>query len=371
MKPGVAVIDNSLVLTGALRSAVATADVLAVNYRIVFCLPNRSGAIDFVMKAGYEVEEVPFRELKRSWRSILLYLPLLLRSTWYLLSILSKKNVSVLHCNDMYNMTGALVKLVRPSITLIYHVRLMRNSYIRPAYGLFSAIVKRSADAVIFVSRAASRDFGPVASGRVIYDCVTLEGSRTSTPRMAPSSASPELLYLANYSRGKGHEEALAIFHQVIGSGCEASMRFIGEKIDPRFCEELLGLAQGYGILSRISFEGPSEDVWKSLVSSDIFLNFSKSESFSRTTLEALQAGLPVVVYDSGGIRELFEHGVGGVLVAPGDQVEAAKAIVDLCKSPSRRIELGTKGRNRVEQLFNRQEFSSSLNSLYESLLEN
>lgn len=74
--------------------------------------------------------------------------------------------------------------------------------------------------------------------------------------------------------------------------------------------------------------------------------------------MEAMACGVPVVSGDLPAIRELVEDGVTGRLVPPGDAERVRSVLADLLGSATLRLELGHRGRARVEQ-----EFSAAVNT--------
>ncbi|KAG8379806.1 hypothetical protein BUALT_Bualt07G0127600 [Buddleja alternifolia] len=77
-------------------------------------------------------------------------------------------------------------------------------------------------------------------------------------------------------------------------------------------------------------------------------------ETFGRVTIEAMAFGLPVLGTDSGGTREIVEHNVTGFLYPlgrPGVQV-LARNLEYLLQNPSKRQEMGKKGREKVEKMY-------------------
>jgi glycosyltransferase involved in cell wall biosynthesis len=73
-----------------------------------------------------------------------------------------------------------------------------------------------------------------------------------------------------------------------------------------------------------------SPDVARALDESTFLVLPSRSEGMGRVVVEALARGRPVLGARVGGIRDLIEDGVNGVLVAPGDTEALAAALVEL-----------------------------------------
>jgi glycosyltransferase involved in cell wall biosynthesis len=107
------------------------------------------------------------------------------------------------------------------------------------------------------------------------------------------------------------------------------------------------------------------DDVEKLMKSSDIFLNFSESESFSLTCLEALVYGVPLIASDSGGPGELFEHEQSGLLVPNRDLSAMTAAIVRLSKDQKLRERFALEGRQYVTKKFGIEKSASALTNVY------
>jgi len=75
------------------------------------------------------------------------------------------------------------------------------------------------------------------------------------------------------------------------------------------------------------------EDVYKILISSDIFILPSRYELFPYSLLEAMSLGLPIVVTNVGGNNEIINDGVNGFLVQPEDENSLVEAMLKVLKN--------------------------------------
>jgi glycosyltransferase involved in cell wall biosynthesis len=90
---------------------------------------------------------------------------------------------------------------------------------------------------------------------------------------------------------------------------------------------DLESLAARLGVTGRVDFLGVRDDVPSLLKAADVFCLTSLSEAASLTVLEAMAAGVPIVLTDVGGNPELVRDGVEGLLVPRGDASAAAAAL--------------------------------------------
>jgi glycosyltransferase involved in cell wall biosynthesis len=80
----------------------------------------------------------------------------------------------------------------------------------------------------------------------------------------------------------------------------------------------------------------------------DVFVLSSVTEGLGTSLLDAMACGKPIVATSAGGIPEVVEDGVTGLLVPPRDHHALAQAIVRLLKDAGMRERLGAAGRARA-----------------------
>ena len=367
----VLIIDNSVATTGAFTSISLLLPYLK-NYRFIFALPKGSKLIPSLRQQGQTVFEFSFLELSKSFR-VLFYLPILLFNTFRIVSLVKKENVKIIHVNDLYNLCGVGAKIFNPKVKLVYHIRLLSNSYLKLVYKYLAAIVLRYADAVI-CNLIATKKSLPWSSKYVV-----VIGNPINPIERYPLKAGNEntrcvLLYPANYVPGKGHDyalEALAIARKsvpslqlIIAGGTFAT------RSNQNYKTRLKERASELGIKEAVEFRDFEHDVEKLIKSSDIVLQFSMSESFSRVTAEAMQFGVPVIAVNSGGPAELINHGETGVLVGQGDVKAMADAINILAMDENQRRKIALAARDFIIHNFETGFIANQVEGVYQDLLE-
>lgn len=103
------------------------------------------------------------------------------------------------------------------------------------------------------------------------------------------------------------------------------------------------------GLDGWIKFTGFRDDIPEVMADLDLFLITSKTEGLGTSILDAFAAKIPVVGTAAGGIPELIENKVSGMLCAVKDVDCLAESIVELCNKPEKRIELVKNAGTKVQ----------------------
>jgi N-acetyl-alpha-D-glucosaminyl L-malate synthase BshA len=106
-------------------------------------------------------------------------------------------------------------------------------------------------------------------------------------------------------------------------------------------------------------------DIEDYLQAADLALVTSDTESFCLNILEAMCFGCPSVATRVGGIPEVIENNITGLLVAPGDPDGLARAVESLIQNPNRRERLGDAARERALKQFSPEVIIPKYEALY------
>jgi N-acetyl-alpha-D-glucosaminyl L-malate synthase BshA len=111
-------------------------------------------------------------------------------------------------------------------------------------------------------------------------------------------------------------------------------------------------LVRGHGLAERVRFLGNREDFVEVLQAADVFLQASDSESFGLASLEAQACGVPVVATRVGGVAEVIEDGVTGLLTEAGNAEALATAAARVLAVPEDWREMSEAARRRATASF-------------------
>ena len=238
---------------------------------------------------------------------------------------------------------------------------------------LLVSIIRRSARVVLLDGQAIGVAYPGIDRGAaravVYYPPVDLERFQPRTSAREPTGRIV-IGTVANLGPAKGLDVLLDAAPRVLAA-CDARFQVTGaehaghEGLARRLVARAAELPTG-----RFHFLGATKDVPARLHELDIFVISSLHEGTTTTALEAMACGLPVVATAVGGIPEVVEAEVTGILVPAADPEALAAAIVRLALDEKLRLAMGRRGRERVEERFGSSRFLAQMLAAYEVALE-
>ncbi len=332
----------------------------------IFCLDAVGRLGEQLRAEGVEVVCLE-RRPGRDWR-----LP------WRLAREIRRRDIEVLHAHQytpfFYAALARALVWLKPRLILTEHGRHFPDVVSPLRRAVNRLLLDRLADAVnaccAFSARALCEVDG-FAGGRieVIENGIEPERYQLATDQTALRQRlglKPERRYVINVARHhpvKDQATLLRGFAVVAGRRDDVDLLLAGDGPGRAGLERQ---AADLGIAGRVKFLGVRRDVPDLLRAADIFALTSVSEAASLTLLEAMAAGLPVVVTEVGGNPEIVRHGREGLLVPRGDASALAEALGQLLDDPARAMNLGRAGRTRVGRRYRLGRTVEAYGRLYE-----
>lgn len=217
---------------------------------------------------------------------------------------------------------GAIARLLRCFTGLTYIVRVcgpdipgFERRYGR-LYILLKPLIRATWQAAAFT---VAKCEGETAMIRAVDSSVAISLVPNGVDRgsFAPAANIPNdgplrLLCVARLIERKGQHHLIEAVKQLTDQGVDVSLDLVGTG-DARRSNE--GQVEELGLNNRVRFRGyvPREEIPKHYSAAHVFVLPSYNEGMSVATLEAMAAGLPIVVTRTGGTAELVEEGVNGL----------------------------------------------------------
>jgi N-acetyl-alpha-D-glucosaminyl L-malate synthase BshA len=201
---------------------------------------------------------------------------------------------------------------------------------------------------------------------QVIYNFVDTErftpDGRTPYPR---SGEEFHLIHASNLRPVKRITDVVRVFN-LVQKELPARLTILGEGPEKGLACELAG---ELNICGKVAFTSTAEDVPAMMRSAHLKLLLSEYESFGLSALEAMASGTPVAASRSGGLPEVIEHKVTGLLCKVGDVEPIAGEVVSLLSEQSRWEEMSLAAAEHVRQHFTVEQIVPQYEALYESLI--
>ena len=173
------------------------------------------------------------------------------------------------------------------------------------------------------------------------------------------------VLYLGRIHKVKGIDILVKAFANVIKKLDDVRLVVVGP--DDGYLGELESLIRALKIEDKVLISGAlyGRDKFEAYVDADVYVLFSRYETFPNTVLEAYACGKPVIASMVGGLNDLVVDGVTGFLVKPGDVKQLARSILSLLDNDCRAEEMGLRGKQFVKENFALEKVADRLQCLY------
>ena len=172
----------------------------------------------------------------------------------------------------------------------------------------------------------------------------------------------------------KGHEYFLEAIAEVakhidvlkaliIGELTEASI------INRRYLNKLRLMVKSMGLEDKIIFTGSRDDIPRLIAALDIVVHASSTpEPFGLVVIEGMAAGKPVIATAAGGILDIIEDGVNGLLVQRKDSKAMAEAILRVISDRDKAERMALAARRHVAEKFTVQHQLTVVQKVYDSI---
>ncbi len=212
-----------------------------------------------------------------------------------------------------------------------------------------SALILANSNAIVRQIREAySVAFRPSSLVMVPHGVAAAPATPVKIPQ---KNQRTRLLFVGRLERRKGIDLLLQAVLPILAKYPEIDLHIVGEEVvgDSVFDDEMSLLRSNIemdGLGARIIFYGyvTDEELFRHYSSCDVFIAPSRFESFGLIAIEAMRLAKPVIAANAGGLGEIFQHGVDGLLFESGNVASLQEMLVALVSNPKLRKKIGDGG---------------------------
>jgi len=346
-------------------------------------LAERGHEVAFVaystpLRLGDLPPRVSFHEVDIVEYPLFKHFPYTLALASKMANVARMQRLQVLHVHYAIPFAAAalLAKLALPELDLkivtTLHgtdVTLVGNN---PSFKPVTTMVIEQSDAVTavsnFLKEETYRQFQVGKEIRVIYNFIDPVRHDRPIPPCIPPLDCPEqhtLMHISNFRPLKRVGDVISIFGRV-AEKMEARLIMVGDGPDAGMAAQM---AQDLGVADRVRFVGVVDHIAPLLRAANLLLLPSQTESFGLVALEAMASGVPVVASDVGGLPEVVEHGVTGLLAPVGDVEKMAGYALRILSDCALYRALSEAARQRAVERFDYHDIVPQYEAVYEQVL--
>lgn len=337
-----------------------------------FVLQGEGTYYDRIVKMDVPVTIIPLNQLK--FASLIKYI----QTVWNLTRFIKKNRIDLVVCTmeacNQYGLPAARLN----RIPIVCHVR-----NLIPDLRSFWRTFLHFPDILIANSRATAQSYNQFTRKRqkveVVYNGIDLteyipsctgEGIRK---RYGIDNNIFVIGLIGRINRIKRQDIFIKSIAEVVKIHPNICAFIVGDtKIDRSepYLKELHKMIDDFKLKDKVIFTGFMNDMKEVYASIDLLVLSSDAEPFGRVLIEAMAMEKPVVATKAGGVVEIVEDGVTGLLVPPGDVNYMAKAIVKMLESKEDRMRMGRAGRKRAESMFSIEKNVEEIQKIYLKVLK-
>jgi glycosyltransferase involved in cell wall biosynthesis len=256
----------------------------------------------------------------------------------------------------------------------------VRNTY--PNISLRQRLSLLPVHEFIFVSKEARRQFGvalPDRKTHVIYDAIEIPSidiaaSNAEVRREFGIPADCTVVgMVARVNPQKDYYTLASAAAEVLRRHPDTRFMIVGDNsqiaMNRQHYQELIATLENMGIARSFLFTGHRDDVPRLIAAMDISVLSTHREGFGLCIAESMAMEKPVVATAVGGLLEVVQDNVTGLLHEHANSQQLAEAIISLIEDPERSRRMGLAGRDHVRRSYSEEQFVKEMSEVYRGVM--
>jgi glycosyltransferase involved in cell wall biosynthesis len=286
--------------------------------------------------------------------------------------VMDDGRVDIVHANEAHAVTASWLARAHRRVPVVISRRvgypLGKNFISRARYAAAARIVANSH----WVANQAADSGAQREKLSVVYEGTEIPQRFTTVQRNAArarwevAEGEPLLGCVGVLLPDKGQEWLIRALVELRKDFPNAKLLLAGDGV----CRpKLQTLTNELGVSNAVIFAGFVKDVENVYAALDVFLLPSFFEALNNSLLAAMAYEIPSIAFNRGALGEIIEDGKSGLLVSGPDVPEICGAVKTILQNPTLGRDLGTAGRQRIEENFSADRMVQGMIDVYNSVL--
>lgn len=282
-----------------------------------------------------------------------------------------REHVDVVHAHDMYsNFIGGIAAKTSRSPLLVSKRWI---GYRQVRHRITDFVAQLLADQLLANSPQVAGTFSRLVRRKVavlpnfVDDEVFAAAEGRESLRRELNYGNTDVVFaiVAMLRSEKQHHLLLQAFARVAGTNASARLLIVGDGPER---ESLTHAVNAMGLAERVQFVGNVTRAWQLFGAADVAVLSSRHEGSPNALLEAMATGLPVVASGVGGILDIVDDGVNGILVSPHSPDGFVSAMTMYAADARQRATAGRLGQDKMRKLYGADAAVARIEALYMSM---
>ncbi len=355
------------------------------EFKIIVVLPNSGPLQELLEKSNIKVEILPVLKLHRMLftpKYLFLFVIDFFKCIQSYNKLHRKYQFQIVYSNTLAVLAGMLFSKIN-QIKHIWHVHEIIE-HPKIIANFFAKILEKTSVKVICNSNATklnlvdrNNKLSPICTvvhNGILIDKNNISKDYISEIRSCLFKASKEQFVIAlvgRISRWKGQKLMLEAFEKVSKLHPNLKLIFVGSPPPNQdfYLEYLKQLIEKSNVSKQIEiipFQNNIHEIWQAI---DIaVVPSTEPEPFGLVAIEAMAARKPVIAANHGGLTEIIEDGVSGLLFKPNHTKDLVNSLDKLINNSDFRNQISEQGYQRVSQLFSIDGYVKSIQNIFNSI---
>lgn len=301
-----------------------------------------------------------------------------MRLVFRLVSFIKKEKFDLIHTNDIHSAQYSVLAAKLARVPCILHTR---NTGLAGWLGWKNSLIFKIATKIIAISREVKEsllEIGVAADKiQIIHNAVDLDefnlviSGKPYRDEIGVADGESLIGVVGRIVPHKGQDIFIQAIPDILNFFPNAKFTIIGEDSTPNgdFIIQLRQLIAELKLEAKVCFSGFKANVPQIMKALDVLIVPSLSEPFGRVVIEAMAAKTPVVASRVGGIPDIIENGVNGILVPLKNPKAISEAVIRLLSDKDLYYNISQNSSKTVEELFSIPKHVEKVEKLYQSLI--